>query len=130
MLIGIDRESVVARLDRDHIENLAEQAKSKLWSGQAVELEYVPGNATWYALILAPVNHLIGAPGGGNTKSFLGWSPKSFLGECTHVVVYAQRERAAWFDPELHDMDWVAAKLTDNEHDVVAIGELLQAVFA
>ena len=61
------REYVLGRLDREHIADLADQAQSCLRElGRAVELCYMPGDATWYSITIAPMWHVIGAPGGGH----------------------------------------------------------------
>jgi hypothetical protein len=117
---------VVERLDHDHIRELAEQARVKLDRGQTVECCYQPGDATWYSLILARVDNVLGAEGGGTG----GLNPHSFIGgEGTYVLVYAQREQATYFSAE-ENWEWVASKVTDNRASIVAIGQFLEAVFS
>jgi len=120
-----DHAYVVGRLDRDHIETVAAQAREKLQRGQTVECCYQPGDATWYSLILTRVDHVVGAEGGGSgdysTQSFIG-------GESTYVLVYSQREQATYFSGH-EDWEWVASKVCDNRAGIVAIGQLLEEVF-
>lgn len=121
------RQYVLGRLDREHITTLAERGKAVLATGQAVELCYQPGDATWYSLIIAPVSQLRGAGGGGTS----GFMPTSYIGvhnEDAYVIVYAQREEAHWCCPE-DDMEWLASKFDVSEASQLAIAELLKAVF-
>jgi hypothetical protein len=129
-----DREFVLDRLDRDHINDLAEQAKLALFiQNMAIELCYQPGDATWYSLIIAPVRGLAGAPGGGTgdnaAQSYIGNSPRlQETGHHTFIIVYAQRETVAWFKAD-DDFEWIASKLIDLPGSALAIAQLLKAIF-
>lgn len=117
---------VIGRLDRQHILDVAEQARVKLQRGQTVELCYQPGDATWYSLILGRVDNVLGAEGGGTA----GMGPTSFIGgEGTYVLVYAQREAATYFSGD-ENWEWVASKVTDNRASTVAIAQLLGEIFS
>lgn len=131
MLLSHDpasRQYVLDRLDRDHIEALAEQAKVALFvHDKAIELCYQPGDATWYSIIIAPISGVFGAPGGGSGENPV----RSYIGAtktATYAVVYSQREQVAFCDPE-DDMEWIAQKFDVTEASQLAIAELLKAVF-
>lgn len=121
-----DREYVLKNLDREHINEIAWKTRQALANG-AVEMCYQPGDATWYSLTLTSVPVLVGAGGGGTG----GYAPSSFIGGVgfgRYLIVYAQREKAVWFEYG-DDLEWVALKLSDNEASALAIAELLKAIF-
>lgn len=127
-----EHDFVVKRLDRKHIEELAAQAREKLQRGQAVECCYTPGDATWYSLVLARVDHVLGAYGGGTgKKNALDGDPaQSYIGgEGTYVLVYSQHEKATYFDTSRQDWEWIASTVCENRVSAVAIGQFLEAVF-
>lgn len=129
MLLNHDllaREYVLGRLDRDHIADLAAQAKLALRKGETIELAYMPGDMTWYALIIAPVWNVGSAPSVGATDG----TPQSYIGAPGgYVLVYCQSGRAVWFDND-DDFEWVCTKFEDTpEASQLAIAELLKAVF-
>lgn len=111
------------RLDQEHIETLAEAIKVKLANGyEGIEVAYMPGDATWYALVFARLP-LVGAPGGGSMGS---WS--SYIGRERIFVTWLQQSTWTSFD-ETDDPVWVAGKLSpDNVASQVALTELLKAV--
>jgi hypothetical protein len=129
MLLAHDpasRKYVLDRLDGDHIAWLAHGAQAALLAGKSIEIAYMPGDATWYSLVIAQVDDIIGAPGGGHltddhlTQSYLG-------GIGTYVIVYAQRNQAHFYSPG-DDIEWLASKFDVTEASQLAIAELLKAV--
>lgn len=126
------REYVLGRLDREHIAELADQAQSCLHElGQAVELCYMPGDATWYSITIAPMWHVIGAPGGGHRtdstdedQSYVGInSPQNIF-----LIAHAQSGQVV-FCSDQEDWEWIAQKFDTTEASQLAIAELLKAVF-
>ena len=119
------REYVLGRFDRDHIADLAEQAKLALAKGETIELAYMPGDMTWYSIIIAPLWNLGSAPSVGATDGH----PQSYIGGIgQYVIVHAQSESVAWCSHG-DDMEWVASKFATTEASQLAIAELLKAVF-
>lgn len=118
-------DTVVAGLDRDHILDIAEMIKVELATGRAVEAAYMPGDATWYALLFVRPS-LTSAPGGGRGNDFhipsqIGTSNRTY-------VSWLQRSTWTSFDT-LDDAIWVAGKLSpDNVASQIAIAELLKEV--
>lgn len=117
-----DREYVLGRLDRKHIEELGKEIRHALYLGHAVEACYQPGDATWYALVFArPFLH--GSEGGGTAGS----GPSSYIGNGRTFISYLQRGTISDFGA-LDDPEWVAGKLTDNNASALAIAELIKEV--
>jgi hypothetical protein len=127
------REYVLGRLDREHIADLADQAQSCLRElGRAVELCYMPGDATWYSITIAPVWHVVGASGGGHIDSSNSYD-QSFVGvhdsRNIFLIVHAQTGGAV-FCSDQEDWEWIAQKFDSTPASQLAIAELLKAVFA
>lgn len=126
------REYVLGRLDREHIAELADQAQSCLRElGRAVELCYMPGDATWYSITIAPVWHVIGAPGGGHREdgdrldqSYVGVHDSRNI----FMIAYAQSGGVV-FCSDQEDWEWIAQKFDSTPASQLAIAELLKAVF-
>lgn len=126
------REYVLGRLDREHIAELADQAQSCLRVlGRAVELCYMPGDGTWYSITIAPMWHVIGAPGGGHLEdaTFLD---QSFVGihdsRNTFMIAYGQSGEVV-FCSDQENWEWIAQKFNSTPASQLAIAELLKAVF-
>ena len=117
-----DRAYVIDRLDREHIEELAEKIALSLELGHAIEACYQPGDATWYSLVFGRCT-LLGAAGGGGT----GQAPSSWIGKDRVFIAYTQLSTVASFG-EHDDPEWVAMKLTDNRASALAIAQLIKAV--
>lgn len=117
-----EREYVLGRLDRAHIDELASEITDVLVTGSAVEACYMPGDGTWYALLFAPLDWLVGAAGGG-TKGY----PPSRWWRGQVFVAYGQRGTFTDFLP-VDDPEYVASRLTDNHASCLAIAELIRAV--
>lgn len=127
------REYVLGRLDREHIAELADQAQSCLRElGQAVELCYMPGDATWYSITITPVWHVVGASGGGHSATDADVA-QSYIGLHDNLKVFliahAQTEKAV-FCTDQEDWEWIAQKFPTTEASQLAIAELLKAVFS
>lgn len=126
------REYVLGRLDRSHITDLAQEAKAIL-SGrdEAVELCYMPGDATWYSLVITPVLHVVGAAGGGHVEKYT--FDQSYIGVHgpmnVFVIFHAQSETAV-FCSDQEDWEWVATRFPTSEASQLAIAELLKEVFS
>ena len=138
LLLGHDlpsRQYVLDRLDRDHIRRLAEQAKVPLREmGRTVELTYMPGDATWYSIVIAPVSDVIGAPGGGHLKPLEGGGDRqSYIGANgplpVFMIAHAQSEKVV-FCGDNEDWEWIAQKFDTTEASQLAIAELLYEVFS
>ena len=129
------REYVLNRLDREHIGELADQAQTCLRStGRAVELCYMPGDATWYSIVIAPVWHVIGAPGGGHLKGLgeggdLDVSYIGVNGSLNVFVIFHAQSGSTVFCSDQEDWEWIAQKFETTEGSQLAIAELLKAVF-
>ena len=126
------REYVLNRLDREHIASLADQAQSCLRElGRAVELCYMPGDATWYSITIAPMWHVVGAEGGGHAAGHDGWDA-SYVGihgdQNIFLIAHAQTEHVV-FCSDQEDWEWIAQKFPTTEASQLAIAELLKAVF-
>jgi hypothetical protein len=126
------REYVLGRLDREHIADLADQAQSCLRElGRAVELCYMPGDATWYSLTIAPVWHVVGAPGGGHSDSANSFDT-SYIGvhdkRNIFLIAHGQSGQVV-FCSDQEDWEWIAQKFDTTEASQLAIAELLKAVF-
>jgi hypothetical protein len=127
------REYVLGRLDREHIADLADQAQSCLRElGRAVELCYMPGDATWYSITIAPMWHVIGAQGGGHSPDSSGMIDQSYVGihdnRNIFLIAHAQT-REVVFCSDQEDWEWIAQKFDTTEASQLAIAELLKAVF-
>ncbi len=126
------REYILGRLDRGHIRELADQASSSLFElGHAIELCYMPGDATWYSLTIAPVWHTVGAPGGGHHD--MSNVDQSYIGvhdsRNVFLIAYAQIDQVVFCSDE-EDWEWIAAKFDKSTPaSQLAIAELLKAVF-
>lgn len=126
------REYVLGRLDREHITELADQAQSCLRElGRAVELCYMPGDATWYSITIAPMWHVIGAPGGGHREDADALD-QSYIGihgsQNIFLIAHAQSGQVV-FCSDQEDWEWIAQKFDTTEASQLAIAELLKAVF-
>lgn len=118
-----ERDYVLARLDRDHIAELAEQVAVALATGSSIEACYMPGDGTYYALLFAPLNgDVAGAPGGGTNGQ-----PPSRWWRGDLFVAHGQAGTHADF-PRGHDPKFVALQLTDSPASQLAIAELIRAV--
>ena len=127
------REYVLGRLDREHIADLADQAQSCLRElGRAVELAYMPGDATWYSITIAPVWHVVGAGGGGHRPGVEGSFDTSYIGVHDNrnifLIAHAQSGQVV-FCSDQEDWEWIAQKFDTTEASQLAIAELLKAVF-
>lgn len=129
MLLSHDPDSrayVLARLDGDHIAWLAHDAQAALLAGKTIEIAYMPGDATWYSVVITQIDDVIGAPGGGHVaddrlrQSYYG-------GIGTYIVVYSQRNQAHPYTPG-DDVEWLAQKFDTTEASQLALAELLKAV--
>lgn len=129
MLLSHDPDSrkyVLDRLDGEHIAWLAHDGQAALLAGKTIEVTYMPGDATWYSIVIAQVDDIIGAPGGGHvTDEYLCQSYVGGIG--TYVIVYAQRNQAFFYAPG-DDVEWLATKFDVSEASQLAIAELLKAV--
>lgn len=126
------REYVLGRLDRGHIRELADQAQSCLRElGRPVELCYMPGDATWYSITIAPMWHVIGAPGGGHSDT-TDAVDQSYIGihgsRNIFLIAYAQTGQVV-FCSDQEDWEWIAQKFDSTPASQLAIAELLKAVF-
>jgi len=126
------REYVLNRLDREHIDELADQAQSCLRElGRAVELCYMPGDATWYSITIAPMWHVIGASGGGHRADAVDVD-QSYVGihdsRNIFLIAHAQTDHVV-FCSDQEDWEWIAQKFPTTEASQLAIAELLKAVF-
>lgn len=122
-LTDSEREYVLARLDREHIAEIAERIRYDLEHDHRVEACYQPGDGTSYGLLFVSRGPVAGAVGGGT-----GNRPPSryFTGDV--VIVYGQRSTV--FDWYEHcDIAYAAACLSDNRASALAISELLRAIF-
>jgi hypothetical protein len=128
------REYVLGRLDREHIAELADQAQSCLRElGRAVELCYMPGDATWYSITIAPVWHVVGAPGGGHRSNDGAYDDveQSYYGvrdRKVFMIAYAQKNEVVFCSDD-EDWEWIAQKFDSTPASQLAIAELLKAVF-
>lgn len=111
-----DIRFVLDRLDKDHVRDLADAARSH-WDASTAgfELCYQPGDGTHYALVFTIADDdrqpLIGAPGGGT----VGMPPSSGLpfprDRSYTIVYYVQRNRGMllgrheFVHPGLLDLD-------------------------
>ena len=128
------RKYVLDRLDREHIATIAERARVRLARGEAVELSYMPGDATWYSLVITPVHRTIGAPGGGHVKgspvttdydqSYIG-----VYGPLTAYVIFHAQTKSGVFCSAEEDWEWITQEFNTTEASQLAIAELLKAVF-
>lgn len=120
-----ERQYVLARLDREHLESVARQVRDELRDGYPVEACYMPGDGTWYSLVFVPLDVVVGAPGGGTR----GQEPHSYFPGARLLVVYSQRGTLVdlW---DSRDLDEAASTLADSPASAVAIAELLKAVTA
>jgi hypothetical protein len=119
-----DRAYVLDRLDREHIEELAEKIALSLELGHAIEACYQPGDATWYSLVFGRCT-VLGAAGGGGDYPLS--PPSSYIGQDRVFIAYVQPGSVASFGKH-DDPEWVAMKLTDNRASALAIAALIKAV--
>lgn len=124
------REYVINRLDHDHIRDLAAAARAELEMGNAVELCYMPGDATWYSITIAVVRATVGAPGGGHSENPTTFA-SSYIG--THVgdvymIAHAQSDKVVFCSAD-ESWEWIAQKFDTTAASQLAIAELLFEVF-
>lgn len=114
---------VLGRLDRYHVEAVADRVREQLAFGVPVEACYAPGDSTQYNLLFARDPMLVSAMGGG----MAGGGPTSQFRNALFIVYYAQGNRGTGVYRDV-DYVWAASKLIDNEASAVAIAELFKAI--
>lgn len=124
-----ERASVEQRLDSDYIDELAALAWEELEDRDLVEISYMPGNATWYALLLAdlrPGDVVALTSGGGTGTSAI--PAGSVYGDADTIIVWAQAGTMVAFEWSTLEgaADNIAEALGGTAADQVAISALLR----
>jgi len=129
-----DRDYVLKRLDQEHVRQVAAMVRAWIEAGKSCEACYQPGDGTWYSLVFAPLNVLVGAPGGGTN----GQPPKRYNG---HGVLVCYQQEAEVTAGGTFVLPGTVQGLEELEHIVnkyvettpasaLAIAALLEQVFA
>jgi hypothetical protein len=121
-LTEADREFILGRLDRGHINEIAREVRAALNRGETIEATYCPGDGTYYALLFTegPSSTVSGSGGGG-------CSPRRYHAPPGYYVAWLQGDQV-FYCPDGVSADWAASRLSTTPGSQLAIAELLAAI--